>query len=67
MDCIPHELATRISDFSIGNQAYWKTIFQYCLKEINLFGDEALVDQFLCNLHVSVDEFISDFRKFIAL
>ena len=32
----------------------------------DFLADEALVDEFLCNLHVSVDEFISDFRKFIA-
>ena len=66
MDTIPLELTTRISDFSIGNQSYWKTIVQHCSKEINMFEAEALVDEFLCNLHVSVNEFISDFRKFSA-
>ena len=32
-----------------------------------MFGDEALVDEYLCNLHVSIDDFRLDFRKFIAL
>ena len=66
MDCKPYEVTTRISDFSICNQSHWKTIFQHCLKEINMFEAEALVDEFLCNLHVSVNEFILDFCKFIA-
>jgi len=66
MNEIPQELIDRISDFSIGNQTYWKTVFHNCLNEINQFSDEALVDKYLCNLDASVDEFILDFRRFIT-
>ncbi len=66
MELCPRELTDRISDFTIGNQAYWKTAFEKCLNEINQFSDEAMVDNYLCRLNVSVDEFVLDFRKFIV-
>lgn len=66
MNRFPPELADRISDYSIGNQLYWKTVFNNCLNEINQFSDEAMVDKYLCRLDVSVDEFVLDFRSFIS-
>jgi len=65
MGVLPQELTDRISDFSIGDNSYWKNVFSNCLNEINTFGDESLVDNYLCRLNVSVDEFILDFGKFI--
>ena len=66
MERVPLELTERISDFSIGNSTYWKTVFGNCLHEIDQFSDEAMVDKYLCRLNVSVDEFLVDFRNFIA-
>ena len=66
MAVFPPELTDRISDYSIGNQSYWKTVFNNCLNQINQFSDEAMVDKYLCSLNVSVDEFVLDFRSFIS-
>ena len=66
MNRFPPELADRLSDYSIGDQLYWKTVFNNCLDEINQFSDEAMVDKYLCRLNVSVDEFVLDFRAFIS-
>ena len=65
MKLFPPELADRISDYSIGNQLYWKTVFGKCLDEINQFSDEAMVDKYLCRLNVSVDEFVLYVRAFV--
>ena len=66
MKLIPQDLTNRISDFSIGDNAYWKSVFSKCLNELNQFSDEALVDKYLCRLNVSVDEFVLDFRTFVS-
>ena len=66
MNRFPPELADRISDYSIGNQSYWKTVFNNCLNDINQFSDEAMVDKYLCMWNGSVYEFVLDFRKFMA-
>ena len=41
------ELTDRISDYSIGNQLYWKTVFNNCLNIASLVTEPWLVNTYV--------------------